>query len=166
MKTYILFLLSLISPFIYSQSQTKEIYKIEICAVEYDATFYMPPLLDELKIMCLNMMTTDSEIKDSGIEKNIAELETKASYMVDPMHIEGNTRALVILTYKDGTSDTLYILGAPDCDIVWKNRQYKFYYPLVESVYYFYPERYFDKESNWNHYRRIQERENVENNSQ
>ncbi len=163
MKKIILFNLFLFSSFFcFSQ----DITKIEICAVEYDATFYMPPLLNRLLELGLWVKTTDRDILSSRIESNIISLEQKISKPVDSMQIEGNTRALVTLTYNDGTTHILYILGAPDCDIVWKNRQYKFYYPLAESVYYFYPERYFDKESNWNHYIRIQEREDEENSSQ
>ncbi len=155
MKKIVLLNLFLFSSFFcFSQ----DIAKIEICAVEYDATFYMPPLLNRLLELGLWVKTTDRDIGSSRIESNIISLEQQTSKPVDSMQIEGNTRAIVKFTYEDETTNTMYLLGVPDCDIVWKDKQYKMYYPILESVYYFYPERYFKKEKNWNHYRRIQER--------
>ena len=154
-KIGFILLFSLYSFLFFSQ----EIEKIEICAIEYDAAFYMPPLVNRIPEIGFCIRTTNGDIYSSDIARNIENLERRPCYPVDSLHIEGNTRAIVTLTYEDGVVNTLYLLGPPDSDIVWKGKKYTFYYPLAESVYYFYPERYFKKEANLRHYRRLEDGE-------
>lgn len=145
MNKIVLFCIFLINAYLAFGQDTKEIQKIEIYAVEYDATYYMPPLLDELKEMGLFVSHSSEEIKSSKLLERLNELEMERNEQIDSLEIEGNSRAVITLYLDEKLKEDLYILRG---SIVWKNKKYKMYYPVLESVYYFLPDRYMKREIN------------------
>ncbi len=132
----------------YSKNTKIEIEKLEIYAVNYDNIFTMHPTLDKIIKFGLYMRTTDySDIQNSNLDIELEVLETKKSLPIDSLEIEGSSRAIVTIYLSDKTIENLYIL---DRGIAWKGRRYKKYFPLIASVYYFYPDRFFDKEYHLN----------------
>ena len=157
MKKQILFLfiITLIYP-CYGQYDCN-IKKIDIFGTKYGVYYYLNPSIDEIKSgMGLYIQSLDcGDIHDSNLYSELQELEKRES---EPPYINEDgeseafwtSKAFATIHFSDSTKEELYIMKR---GIVWKNRRYENYYPLIECVYYFFPDRYYNKD----YYREVDE---------
>ncbi len=158
MKT--IYFILFFSVFFYSiKSQNNcNILDIEMHVYAYNLDYSMSPSIDEIRTLKYGVYLKSAdcdEIIDSNLYTELQALEkrpSEAPYINDEGESEAfwTSKAIVTIQFSDSTKEELYIMKR---GIVWKNRRYENYYPLIESVYYFFPDRYYDKD----YYREVDE---------